>query len=144
MMTWWMWLIVALLAIAVLTGIGLLVRWLLRRKRESGAGAALAVENMGRASADGEIEAVGTRSVDRIDITNWQATGLKTSIDRYTMVLEFWWTENDGTARHHGPQTYTWPNDLAGIPLGVLKGWAEQIIVQAVRYNLGIDPIPEP
>lgn len=90
------------------------------------------------------IEQVGTRSVDRIDITNIQATGLTTPIDRYTFWLEFWWTENDGTKRHHGPQQYVWPNDLADVPNHIVKEWATELVTQAVRWRLGIDEVPEP
>lgn len=83
------------------------------------------------------------RSVDRIDISQVTPTGLKTSIDRYTFTLEFWWTDDDGTKRHHGPQTYTWPNDLSDVPGRIVKQWATDLVVQAVRWRLGLEPYPD-
>lgn len=83
------------------------------------------------------------RSVDRIDVRNVVDTGLKTNITRYTFELEFWWTDEQGVPRHHGPQTYTWPNDLSDVPARIVKERAVELITQAVRWRLGIEPVPE-
>lgn len=85
-----------------------------------------------------------TRSVDRLDVRNVQATGLTTPIDRYTFDLEIWWTEADGTARHYGPTMHVWPNDLATVPDNIVKEWATDLVTQAARWELGIDPEPVP
>ena len=79
------------------------------------------------------------RSVDEINITNFQDTGQTTPFSRYTFTLEVKWTDDQGTRRTHGPQTYTFPNDLASMPLVVRRKFAEQMITAAARVALGID-----
>lgn len=79
------------------------------------------------------------RSVDQINITNFVNTGLTTALPRYTFTLEIKWTDSDGTARTHGPQTYTYPNDLAAMPLAVRRAFAEKMIMATARVALGID-----
>ena len=80
-----------------------------------------------------------TRSVDEINITNWTDTGLTTPFPRYTFDLEIKWTDNDGDLHTHGPQTYTFPNDLGTMPLRVRRRFAEQMILATARVTLGID-----
>jgi len=79
------------------------------------------------------------RSVDEINITNWVNTGLTTPFSRYTFTLEIKWTDNAGVKRTHGPQTYTFPNDLAAMPLAVRRRFANEMIIAAARVALGID-----
>ncbi len=83
------------------------------------------------------------RSVDQVNITNVQATGQTTPIARYTFSLEVTWTDDAGVKHHHGPQTYTWPNDLADVPQRIVRQWAVELVTQAVRWRLGIDAVPE-
>jgi len=82
------------------------------------------------------------QSVERMDIVNIQDTGLTTSIARYTFDLEIWWTDDDGQPRHYGPAEHVWPNDLAGVPLNVMREWAIELVSAAVRVELGIDTWP--
>jgi len=89
------------------------------------------------------VDAVTTRSVDQILIGNIQDTGLTTPIKRYTFDLEITWTTSDGAVHHHGPATYVWPNDLADVPLSIVKQWGVDLVIQAVRWRLGVDPVPE-
>ena len=98
-----------------------------------------------KAAPDGaSTEAVYARSVDRIDIGSITDTGLTTAIKRYKFTLEFWWTDDSGEKRHYGPAEHVWPNDLADVPLRIVKGWATDLVTQAVRWRLGVDPVPEP
>ena len=79
------------------------------------------------------------RSVDEINIANFVDTGLTTPMARYTFDLEIKWTDNLGVQHVSGPQTYTFPNDLAAMPLYVRKAFAEEMITATVRVSLGID-----
>lgn len=82
---------------------------------------------------------MAARSVDEINISNFQNTGLTTPLPRYTFTLEIKWTSVDGEPRTHGPQTYTYPNDLAAMPLAVRRAFAEQMITATARVALGIN-----
>ena len=79
------------------------------------------------------------RSVNEINITNFVDTGLTTPMARYTFTLEIKWIDDQGVAHTHGPQTYTFPNDLVAMPLDVRKAFAEEMITATVRVALGID-----
>lgn len=79
------------------------------------------------------------RSVDELNITNFVDTGLTTAFSRYQFTLEIKWTDDDGIPHTHGPQQYTFPNDLAAMPLAVRRKFAEQMIQTTVRVALGID-----
>jgi hypothetical protein len=79
------------------------------------------------------------RSVDQINITNFVDTGLTTPFARYTFTLVIKWTDTGGVKHVHGPQTYTFPNDLAGMPLIVRRAFAVQMITAMARVTLGID-----
>ena len=79
------------------------------------------------------------RNVDQINITNWVDTGLTTPFSRYTFTLEIKWTDSTGVKRVHGPKTYTFPNDLATMPLAVRKAFANKMILATARVALGID-----
>lgn len=77
--------------------------------------------------------------VNELNITNFVSTGQNTPIARYTFTLEVKYTDDAGVARTHGPQTYTYPNDLAAMPLAVRKAFAIQMIAATARVFLGID-----
>ncbi len=82
---------------------------------------------------------MSARSVDEINISNFVDTGLTTSMSRYTFTLEIKWTDHDGVKHMHGPQTYTFPNDLLSMPLNVRQKHAEEMIQEVVRVILGIN-----
>lgn len=90
-----------------------------------------------------DIQVMDVRQLDRIDISQVRDTGLTTRIARYEFDLEFWWTNTDGSKGHHGPQTYVWPNDLSDVPPHIVKRWATDLITQAVRWRLGLEPVPQ-
>lgn len=77
--------------------------------------------------------------VTELNITNFVNTGLNTSIARYTFTLEIKYIDNAGVARVHGPQTYTYPNDLTAMPLSVRKRFAIDMINATARVVLGVD-----
>lgn len=79
------------------------------------------------------------RSIDEINVTNFVNTGQTTALPRYTFTLEIKYTDNAGVKRTHGPQTYTYPNDLASMPLVVRRKFAEMMITAVARVTLGID-----
>lgn len=79
------------------------------------------------------------RSVDEINISNFVNTGQTTPLPRYTFTLHIKYTDTNGVAREHGPQTYTYPNDLAAMPLAVRRAFAEKMITATARVALGID-----
>jgi len=79
------------------------------------------------------------RSVDELNITNWTATGQDVPISQYEFDLEIKWTNYDETKHVHGPQTYTFPNDIASMPLNVMREFAQQMIIATARVALGID-----
>lgn len=82
---------------------------------------------------------MAARSVDEINISNFVNTGQTTPLARYTFTLHIKWVDAQGEAREHGPQTYTYPNDLASMPLAVRRMFAEKMIMAAARVALGID-----
>lgn len=78
------------------------------------------------------------RNVDEINITNFVNTGQTTPFSRYTFTLEIKYVDNQGVKRTHGPQTYTFPNDLTSMPLAVRRRFAEQMIQATARVALGV------
>lgn len=78
------------------------------------------------------------RSVEEINITNWQVTGANVSIPQYQFDLEVRWTDNDGNPRTH-TGTYRYPNDISSMPLNVRRHYAEAMVIAAVRVQLGIN-----
>lgn len=79
------------------------------------------------------------RSVDEINITNFQDTGQTRQIARYTFNLEVKWTDDQGVKHSYGPAIHDFPTDLATMPLIVRRAFAEQMIIAVVRVTLGID-----
>lgn len=79
------------------------------------------------------------RSVDQINITNFQNTGQFRQISHYTFDLEVKWTDSQGVKHTYGPTMHTFPDDLASMPLAVRRAFAEQMIMAVVRVTLGID-----
>lgn len=79
-----------------------------------------------------------TRSVDAINISNWQQTGSNVPIPQYQFDLQIIWTDDSGV-RHEHNATYRYPNDLASMPLAVRREFAEQQIIATARVQLGIE-----
>jgi len=82
---------------------------------------------------------MSVRSVDELNITNFVDTGATTPFSRYRFTLEIKWTDDQGEKHVHGPQEYTFPNDLAAMPLAVRRAFAEKMITVTARVALGID-----
>ncbi|MCK4444176.1 MAG: hypothetical protein KAW09_06510 [Thermoplasmata archaeon] len=78
------------------------------------------------------------RSVEEINITNWQATGSTVPIPQYQFDLEIKWTDNEGNPHVH-TGTYRYPNDIASMPLNVRRRYAEEMVIATVRVTLGIN-----
>ena len=79
------------------------------------------------------------RNVDQINITNWAATGSTVPVPQYSVDVEIYWTNDDGSQGHHGPETYLWPNVLADVPLKVVREFMREMIEARARVELGID-----
>ena len=79
------------------------------------------------------------RSVDEINISNFVDTGLTTAFSRYTFTLQIKWTDDQGAKHTNGPTTYTFPNDLATMPLAARRYFAQEMIKATARVTLGID-----
>lgn len=77
-------------------------------------------------------------SVNELNITNFTDTGLTTPMARYTFTLQIKWTDDSGVPHTHGPTTYTFPNDLAVMPLSVRKAFAIKMIDATARVALGV------
>lgn len=86
-------------------------------------------------SPEGEIM---VRTVEEINITNWQATGSNVPILQYQFDLEIKWTDTDGNPHIHNG-TYRYPNDISDMPLNVRRRYAEDMIIAQVRVTLGIN-----
>lgn len=78
------------------------------------------------------------RSVEEVNVTNWQVTGSKVPIAQYQFDLEIKWTDNEGNPRVHN-NTYRYPNDIAPMPLSVRRRYAEDMIIATARVTLGIN-----
>jgi len=78
------------------------------------------------------------RSVQEINVTNWIQTAPTVKIQQYQFDLEVKWTDNDGVPHVHNG-TYRYPNDIASMPLNVLRRYAEDMIIATARVTLGID-----
>jgi hypothetical protein len=75
--------------------------------------------------------------VDEINISNFVNTGQMTPFPRYTFSLEIKYTTDNGEKRTHGPVTYTFPNDLASMPLEVRREFAIRMIDAVARVSIG-------
>jgi hypothetical protein len=82
---------------------------------------------------------MAARRVDGIYITNFIDTGLTTPMTRYRFTLEIKWYDAEDVARTHGPQQYTFPNDLADMPDEIKRAFAEKMIIAKARVALGVD-----
>jgi hypothetical protein len=78
------------------------------------------------------------RSVDEINITNWQVLPQTTAITRRSFNIEIKWTRDDGTKGTHS-SLRTFPAALSAMPNEVLRRFVEQMICAIVRVELGID-----
>jgi hypothetical protein len=77
-------------------------------------------------------------NINELNITNFVNTGLTSPIPRYTFTLEIKWTDDDGEARTHGPQSYIYPNDIAAMPLAVRRRFAIDMINATARVAIGV------
>lgn len=82
---------------------------------------------------------MAARSISELNISNFQNLGVTTPLPRYSFTIEIKYEDANGVARVHGPQTYTYPNDLAAMPLSVRRAFAEKMIQATARVALGID-----
>ena len=80
---------------------------------------------------------MAVRSIDELNITNFQDTGLTTPLDRYSFDLEIKWTNHDDTTGEHSSNRI-FPNALAPMPLYVRRRFAEQMIEAVARVELGL------
>jgi len=78
------------------------------------------------------------RSVDEINITNWQELAQTTAVTRRSFDIEIKWTNDDGTKGTHS-SLRTFPGALSAMPNEVLRRFVEQMIMAIVRVELGID-----
>ena len=78
------------------------------------------------------------RSVDQINIGNWQLENPTPKVNQYSVDVEVYWTKYDGTKGEYSG-THLFPNELADIPLTAIKEFMRKIIEAKVRVNLGID-----
>ena len=82
---------------------------------------------------------MAAKQLHELHITNFVNTGLTTPFSRYTFTLRIEWENEAGERKTHGPQTYTFPNDLAAMPLAVRRAFAEQMITATARVALGLN-----
>ena len=78
------------------------------------------------------------RSVDEINITNWQNLGTATAVERRSFDIEVKWTRDNGTKGTHS-STRTFPGALSAMPNSVLRHFVESMILAVVRVELDID-----
>lgn len=83
---------------------------------------------------------MATKSIEEINITNWQATGSNVPFPQFSFHLEMKWTNEQGEPQVHS-DTYTFPNILqtapSPMPVSVLKIFVEQMIIALARVNVG-------
>lgn len=71
-------------------------------------------------------------------ISNWQWTGNSVQTPQATVDLELYWLdENDVLQNWSG--TATFPNDLQLVPVAWVRQELEDLLIRAVRKQLGID-----
>lgn len=70
--------------------------------------------------------------------SNWQKTGQKVQVDKWTTDLRIEWIGNDGEP-HEWEGTIAFPNDLAQVPANWLKEMLLDLTLRAARKKLGID-----
>lgn len=78
------------------------------------------------------------RNVDQVLIGNWQKTGPTPPVPQWSVDITVIWHDVGGM-EHNYSGTHLFPNELAGVPLASLRHFMEQIIMAAVRVQLGID-----
>ena len=81
---------------------------------------------------------MAARNVDQILIGNWQKTEVRPRVDQWSVDITVRWTDTEGGS-HEYLGTHLFPNELAGIPLSSIRYFMEQIVMAAVRVQLGID-----
>ena len=75
--------------------------------------------------------------------SNWQKTGQKVQVDKWTADFRIKWTDDEGLP-HEWEGTITFPNDLADVPAKWLKEMLLELTTRAARKKLGIDPEDTP
>ena len=81
---------------------------------------------------------MAAKSVDQISITNWTVTGSSPAVPQFSAEIYVRWTDEEGVIHTH-EDTYLFPNELADIPLAVLREFMGKIIMAKVRVTLGVD-----
>lgn len=78
------------------------------------------------------------RNVDQILIQHWQKTGPTPPVPQWSVDITVRWTDLAG-GKHEHMGTYLFPNEMADMPMAVVRQFMEQIIIAKVRVTLGID-----
>lgn len=78
------------------------------------------------------------KRVDAIFVNNWQNTGQKVQVDKWTADVTVQWTDDSDTP-HEWTGVVTFPNDLATAPANWLKNSLMDLVIRAARKRLGID-----
>ena len=78
------------------------------------------------------------RNVDQVLIQNWTNMGVTRPVPRWSVDIAVKWTDLEGQA-HEYAGTHYFPDELADIPLPVIRAFMEQMIMAKVRVTLGID-----
>ncbi len=79
-----------------------------------------------------------TRNVDEVHVTNWTDLAATAPVPQWSVDIVIRWTTTAGSSMEH-VETVTFPNILAGVPLGRLKGYMEEIILRELRIQQGVD-----
>ena len=67
----------------------------------------------------------------------WVAVGTNASVPRWSMVITYNWTRDDGT-KGTNTRTVTFPDVLTGIPAARLKDYMERILMAEARILAGV------
>ena len=78
------------------------------------------------------------KSVDAVFFTDWHATGSTVAIDQYELDVEVHWTDEQGQ-KHEAQRTVRFPNCLSDLSMAERKDLAEELMLRAVRIQLGVD-----
>jgi len=82
------------------------------------------------------------RNVDQILIGNWTNLGATAPVPKWSVDITVNWTKQDGTPGTVSV-TKTFPNVLAGVPLKRIRRYMEEIILNELRIQQGIDEDPD-
>lgn len=79
------------------------------------------------------------RSVN-LYIGNWQSLGIKVPVPQYSCDIRLVWTDDQGKD-HERKGTWTFPNDLADVPLSRLREKIEEWLVEIARTKWDVDNV---